>query len=604
MGAEVEVIGVALLPSVEAFADRHGLLRPGERVLAAVSGGPDSVALLHVLLRLARRRSFEVHGAHVDHGLREDSRDDAEFVRRLCAEWGVEVTVVRVDTGAARRGGESVQQAARRLRLGALRRIARQQGAVRIALGHHLDDQAETVLLRLLRGAGTTGLAGMRPVRGLFIRPLLAVRRADVEAYVAEHGLRVVHDVTNLSDLYVRNRIRLGLMPLLEDHYNPNVVESLARTAAVLQADDELLRALADDVYESVRIRSDTGAARAGDEGHGTRVTGVRADSDAPRVGAAGVRADTDEPRVGAAGARVGTAGPGPATAGPRPDGAREPEIRRFDRILLSIPKLASEPEALRRRVLRRAFKDAGADLRLVTYDHTEAAMELLHDEAGGALTLPGNLRVERTGAVLVVGGPHRFRDFSGVDFFGRGAVALSEAFSEQLLTVPGRTVIGSEVALVARFVSAMEAPREIDSTQSAVVPDSASEPETPLEIDSTSFPAASPDSVSEREIPLKTDSTEPRVLAEVRLDADSLRMPIFIRPRQPGDRMRPVGLGGTKKVQDLFVDERVPRAVRDRVPLLLDQGGIVWIPGLRIDERAATTAHTRNILHLRLESL
>jgi tRNA(Ile)-lysidine synthase len=203
---------------------RHAMLAGGDVVLVAVSGGADSVALLSALLALAPSLGLALHVAHVDHGLRPDSGYDAGFVEALGRRLGVPVAVERVRVDVR---GTSPEAAARAARYAALERVADRVGAGRIALGHTADDQAETVLMRLLERAGVRGLAGIPAVRGRFIRPLLDARRADVLAHLREAGLPWVEDPSNRDPKFLRNRIRHELLPLLAGAYGPDVVAAL-----------------------------------------------------------------------------------------------------------------------------------------------------------------------------------------------------------------------------------------------------------------------------------------------------------------------------------------------------------------------------------------
>jgi tRNA(Ile)-lysidine synthase len=217
---------VGLTATVERTVRRHVMLAGGERVLVAVSGGADSVALLHLLLQLAPDWRLALHVLHVDHGLRPDSAPDAGFVRALGARLGVPVDVERVRVGPG-----SLEAAARTARYAALEAWADRLGATRIAVGHTADDQAETVLMRVLAGAGVRGLAAIPPVRGRIIRPLLDVRRAALREALAAAGLGWVEDPSNQDPKFLRNRIRHELLPLLAASYEADVVPALARTA-------------------------------------------------------------------------------------------------------------------------------------------------------------------------------------------------------------------------------------------------------------------------------------------------------------------------------------------------------------------------------------
>jgi tRNA(Ile)-lysidine synthase len=220
---------LAAREQVERTIRRHAMLAGGETVLVAVSGGADSVALLHLLLSLAAEWRLRLHVLHVDHQLRADSAADADFVRALGARLGVSVDVATV--AVDRRG--SVEASARAARYAALEAGAARVGAARIALGHTADDQAETVLMRLVQGAGVRGPSGIPPVRGWIIRPLIELRRSALEAELRRAGLAWVEDPTNRDPKFLRNRIRHELLPLLSASYNPEIAAALVRMATL-----------------------------------------------------------------------------------------------------------------------------------------------------------------------------------------------------------------------------------------------------------------------------------------------------------------------------------------------------------------------------------
>ncbi len=232
--------------------DRHALLAPGDAVLVAVSGGPDSTALLHLLHARAERLGLRIGVGHLDHGLRPESAEEARAVECLAGELGVEVHVERADVHAVRRRlGTSVEAAAREARYDFLRRTAVRHGYSTIALGHHADDNAETLLLNLLRGSGRTGLGGIRPVRdGMFIRPLLQASRADIEAYLRGRGIDWLTDASNADPRLRRNRIRHHLIPLLERDFQPAVRRVLSRAAEVLAEEEVWITGLLQPVVE------------------------------------------------------------------------------------------------------------------------------------------------------------------------------------------------------------------------------------------------------------------------------------------------------------------------------------------------------------------
>lgn len=231
-----------LIPWMERW---HMLPPHGGVILCAVSGGQDSVCLLHYLASIAPRKGFFVAAGHLNHLMRPEAQRDEDFVRDLCRTLNVPFYTEAVPVcERAAQWGLGVEEAGRRLRYDFLTRTADSIGAQRIATAHHARDQAETVLLNLLRGTGTEGLAGIPPVRGRIIRPLLQTDRPEIEAYLAAHGLDHVEDSTNRDTHYARNRLRQVLWPQLET-INPALTRAIGRTADILRSEDAYLDALA-----------------------------------------------------------------------------------------------------------------------------------------------------------------------------------------------------------------------------------------------------------------------------------------------------------------------------------------------------------------------
>jgi len=234
-------------------------LRQGARLLIGVSGGVDSVVLLHLLCQLSSSRSLSLSAAHLDHAIRPESGKDALFVEKLCGEWGVPLTVEQVDVPTlADATRQSLEMAAREARHEFLLRLAEERGADYIVLGHHRDDQAETFLLRLLRGSGLSGLSAMRHRRGRWLRPLLTVSREQVEAYALEKGLRWREDASNNDLRYLRNRVRHQLMPRLRE-FNPRLDERLGLLCRQLQMEEDFWLQQVEDVLPGVLLSSNDG---------------------------------------------------------------------------------------------------------------------------------------------------------------------------------------------------------------------------------------------------------------------------------------------------------------------------------------------------------
>ncbi len=246
--ATTETKPVRLAQLVAARTRTAGLIEPGQRILVSVSGGPDSVALLSILQELAPTWRLTLHAAHINHELRgEESEEDARFVARLCDRFGIPLHCERVpmEKPGAKAHRSSLQERAREARYQVLRRLSQALTADRVALGHQADDQAETLLMWMLRGAGTAGLAGIPSIReSLFIRPLLGIAREAILQYLWSREVPFRLDSSNAKPMYMRNRIRQELLPAMR-RFNPAVVESLARQADILREEDAYLHQVA-----------------------------------------------------------------------------------------------------------------------------------------------------------------------------------------------------------------------------------------------------------------------------------------------------------------------------------------------------------------------
>jgi len=471
---------VTLHDRVKSALERQGLIPPGSRVLAAVSGGADSVALLLLLHGLAGPGGFSIAGlAHLNHGLRgEESDGDEAFCRGLAASLGLAIEVGHADAAAlARASRTSVEAAARRARYEFFERAATRLGADLVATGHTRDDQAETFLLRVLRGAGASGLAGIRPKRGRVIRPLLDVRRREIEAFLARRRQPFRSDSSNQDLRIPRNWVRHQLLPLLNGRLGADVAEVLAREAAVLRDEDEWLERLAEE-------------------------------------------------------AEAGLSTPGPGS-----------------RVRLQAEALARLPAALARRVVRRVLAKVD-DTRFHGFDHVEQVLAAASALGPGrASDLPG-VRVERNGPEVVL--------------YSRGSRARTARASFRYeLPVPGVVAV-PECGCVIRAV-----PRRWSSSQ------------TPL------AKAVSADG-------------QAAVIA-----ASAAAGGLAVRSRRPGDAFRPFGMAGRKKLQDVLVDRKVPRADRDCVPLVVDAADtILWVGGHAVAEEARATPRTRSVVVLRIDRL
>jgi len=238
---------------IAAFIRENGLIPAGCSVVAGVSGGADSVALLRVLTRLAPEMDVRVFAAHFNHGIRGAAADaDEAYVIALCEDYGVPLYRERADVPRlARKYGHTLEEEARLARYAFLERARAHFGAQLIAVAHHKDDQAESVLLHLIRGSGLAGLSGMKAQRGALVRPMLCVSRAEIEAFLEEEGIAFCTDATNFIPEGTRNRVRLNVIPYIEENINPAFTQTLCSTAELLRRDEEYLSSLARAALEA-----------------------------------------------------------------------------------------------------------------------------------------------------------------------------------------------------------------------------------------------------------------------------------------------------------------------------------------------------------------
>ncbi|MFQ5329878.1 MAG: tRNA lysidine(34) synthetase TilS [Thermodesulfobacteriota bacterium] len=250
-----------MIEKVKQTIKRFGMAESGDHLLVAVSGGMDSVALLHLLMTLREPLGIQLTVCHLNHSLRgEESIRDEKFVRRLANNLGLAFECGREDLRsiAGKREG-SLQEIARSIRYAFFEEVAQRVVATKVALGHTSDDNAETVLMRFIKGSSTTGLRGIPPVRGRYIRPLIETGRSEVEAFIKGRGLNYVEDSSNRTMDYLRNRVRGELIPFIQEKYNPNLRATLNREAAVIARDDDYLSSEVERVRGDVVIERGAG---------------------------------------------------------------------------------------------------------------------------------------------------------------------------------------------------------------------------------------------------------------------------------------------------------------------------------------------------------
>ncbi|MQY65690.1 MAG: tRNA lysidine(34) synthetase TilS [Clostridia bacterium] len=233
-----------VFPKVKKIIERYNMFSPGDRVLVGVSGGPDSVCLLHILNRCRKEMALSLHVVHINHGIRKrESKREEKFVSHLAGRMDLPITVKSLDVPSyARRKKLTVEEAARDMRYSAFERLAGKLNAKKIALGHTASDQVETVLMHLLRGSGPQGLSGIPPVRKLgstaVVRPLIEVNKEEILNYLKKNNLTFCLDSSNRKTEYFRNKVRLKLLPLLRKNYNENIDGALLRLSEILKEEN------------------------------------------------------------------------------------------------------------------------------------------------------------------------------------------------------------------------------------------------------------------------------------------------------------------------------------------------------------------------------
>lgn len=445
-----------------------GLLVPGDRVLAALSGGPDSVALAALLLKLREEMPLEVRLAHFNHRLRDEAGEDERFVRDLARRWVLPLDAGSADVRSFASAKKlNLEEAGRELRYRFLRRAAADAGATKIATGHTMTDQAETVLMRLMRGTGLAGLAGIAPaVDGApcpIVRPLLGISGPDIRAWLDVEGLSFREDASNRDLRFLRNRIRAELLPELSRHYEPQIVAHLARLAGIVREDEDLLQGFVRELADEFILRKG----------------------------------------------------------------------RDINLDLKTLPLLLP---ALARRVAREFLREIAGSLRDISYDDVASLLEL---GEGKELPLRKGLVLRREAGRLGIKKPAAPARPYEVHWDGRRALVLDAA---------GLMLKGTR---------------------------------RKANVSSRSF---------------KNDD---RVGAD--LDAATLVFPLTVRTRKPGDLYRPLGAPGRKKLKEILRAKGIPAGARDRLPVVLSQGEIVWVPGLPASEKHKISRSTTSVFSIRL---
>jgi len=450
-----------MISKIKTALTTDGLILPGTRILIAVSGGADSISLLHVLSKLASELDIQLCAAHLNHRIRgKDADKDEAFVEKFAKKLKIPFFKGRANVPAmAKRKKISLEMAAREARYSFLKKTARKIKANVILTAHTADDQAETVILKLARGAGSGGLAGIARFANLdgilLARPMLDITREEIISYLKKHHIQWQEDKSNSDTSFLRNRVRLEILPLLKKRLSPSIYKTLARTADILRQDDSFIGTLAESFlpYCLASVKSGNG---------------------------------------------------------------------------IDVERIKSLPPAVRRRVIRIWLVSEGIDDKLAGYDAILRVESLASRAKGsGQVPLSGSKIARREyGSILITG---KKETKTGRKRNGKTRIKKR-----------GDTIIRQEGLKV-----------------------SCRKGKGPIK-DKTTGPGHLPARAS---ISMKRTSGSP----------------IFLRHWRKGDRMKPFGLKGSKKLHDIFVDAKVPARKRDSVPVFECRGEIVWIPGYRI---------------------
>ncbi|MGN1349768.1 MAG: tRNA lysidine(34) synthetase TilS [Anaerovoracaceae bacterium] len=505
-----------ILEKIRKTIKTHHMIRPGDGIVAGLSGGPDSVCLFHALCMLKDSLQIgDITAVHINHCLRgAESDGDEAYAAELARRMGAEIRVFRYDVKRiAEETGEGTEAAGRRLRYQAFEQVRQEKGAARIAVAHNRNDQAETVLMRIMRGTGLRGLRGIDPVRedGRVIRPVLALSRAEIEAYCAGAGLQPRIDSTNSQEIYTRNKIRLRLLPLMEREFNPNITSALVRLGDQAREDDSFLMEEAEAF-----LRNEENRIGSGEE---NRASLIDEKSEAPERGSTAGRWNSSENSLLLAG---------------------------FSELHPAVAK----------RVLLACARRAGMEQNMSAL-HLDALMALADpsQEARQTDLSDGYIVRHSYGKLWFVRRTNsNARGACGGDQEPEAGISVPVPLPAEALEREGRAVVqvGNHVLKLQLLV------------------------------------------------PPGGGGLWERNSGEVFLDYDRLLekpFPVF-RFRRAGDRIRPRGMKGSKKLQDFFTDRKIPRHLRDETVLLVWENHVI-LAGKEVSEECAVREDTKRILSI-----
>jgi tRNA(Ile)-lysidine synthase len=471
VGSEEDVRSPIVFDQVRRTIDRYHLLERDDRLVVGVSGGIDSMVLLHLLNTYRREFNLSLIVAHVNHGLRpEESKEEANLVQKESERLGLHFEYGQFDVRRFQRVGRlSAQDAGRRIRFQFFKNLLLKYQAHKIALGHNADDQVETVLLRLIRGSGLQGLRGMLPIReGRVIRPLLEIWKEEIESFAREKGIPFLLDSSNLKEDYLRNRVRLSLIPLIEKEYQPTFKKIVMKTSAILREENDYLDRGAEESYRKIIHQ--------------------------------------------------------------------ENEILSF-----RFSEFQALQKAIQWRMIQKIWRRMNRE-EMITEEgeglDVDSIYRQLHQSSPSFLfELPRGIYLEKQYDMVSL----KKGRMKPLPPFEAELVLPGRTFIDEI----GREMVAEETVRDEKFIVFKESPN-------------------------TAF-----------------------------LDYEKLQFPLKVRNFRPGDRFQPLGVKGIQKLKKFFIDHKIPRFERPKIPLLISGEKIVWIIGYRIDERVKVTEKTQRVLRI-----
>lgn len=469
---------------IEKFIQKYHMLTCGDRVIAGVSGGADSVCLFLMLLELRKKIGFDLIAVHVHHGLRGEAADqDQQFVEALCEQHRIPLEIFRVNLESiAKKRKQSLEEAGRMVRREAFDSVCKKYGGNKIALAHHQNDNAETLLWNLSRGTGLDGLGGIRPVNGKFIRPLLCMNRKEIEEYLAKRKQSYCIDETNAGTDYTRNKLRHLVLPILEEQVNSAAVRHMNETMEQIWELQEYMQEQVEAAYQE----------------------------------------------------------------------CVQEHFEKACWIQIQQKSFETFPELIKKMVIRKGMEQVGGKKRDLSHKHVDVMMELMNKQVGRTLDLPYEMHAKRNYEGIRL---EKQRTYS----FGeeKKAEIMQECMAE--LNIPGETILADRNLKLRCKI--LEKPKNL----------------------------------SIKDIPQKIYTKW--------FDYGIIKSSLYIRTRQAGDIIVIDEKGHQKKLKNWFVDEKIPKEVRDSQLLLAENNEILWVLGHRMSQAYQVKQSTKWILQIEVET-